>query len=157
MNGSHKISWRALEHIKTDKSADWFWVVGIIAVGIAILAIYFSNILFALVILIGTFAIFLQSNIPPAMRDFELNRQGVISGKTLYTYTSLESFYVVDEDGWDRDRILLKSKKLLMPLIVIPLGENVAVDEVSTYLLNFLPEEAMEEPTLQLILNRLGF
>ncbi len=157
MDNPQKIRWQALEYIESEKSSDWFWIVGIVVVGIAVLAIYFNNLLLALLILIGTFAIFIQSNIEPDLKMFELNRKGVISGKKIYTFSSLESFWVIDEDDWDRDRILIKSKKLFMPLIVLPLGENANPNEVRDFLLNFLPEEEMQEPALQLILNRLGF
>lgn len=157
MERSKKISWEAFEHIQIERSSDWYWILGIVAVGGAVLAIFFNNLLLALLILIGTFTIFLQSNGEPAIKRYEINRTGVVSGQSIYPFSSLESFWVIDEDGWDRDRILIKSKKLFMPLIIIPLGETVMPDEIRDYLLEYLPEEQMSEPTLQVILNRLGF
>ena len=157
MNGSKKLEWRAFDHIREKKDSDWFWFVGIVAVAIAVLAIFFNNVLLALLVLIGTFVIFLAANNPPKIVDHEINRRGVQVGDILYTYATLESFYVIDEDGWDRDRLILKSKKTLMPLIVIPLGSEVKPDQIREYLLEYLNEEEMYEPTVQRILSRLGF
>jgi hypothetical protein len=157
MNGSKKLEWRAFDHIREKKDSDWFWFVGIVAVAIAVLAIFFNNVLLALLVLIGTFVIFLAANNPPKIVDHEINRRGVQVGDILYTYATLESFYVIDEDGWDRDRLILKSKKTLMPLIIIPLGSEVKPDQIREYLLEYLNEEEMYEPTVQRILSRLGF
>ncbi len=157
MNETRKISWVAADHIKKEKTSDWFWIVGIVGIGAAILSIYFNNFLFALLILIGLFAIFMQANDEPKDKNFEINRKGVVVGSTLYPYSSLESFYIIDEDGWDRDRILIKSNKMLMPLIVIPLGESADIDSISNYLLEYLNEEELEESAVDKIAILFGF
>jgi hypothetical protein len=157
MNVPEKLQWQALNHIKPEKTADWFWIVGITAIAISVLSIYFENFLFALLILIGVFATYMQSHIPPHIINFEISRRGIVSGKTLYPFTTLESFCVVDEDGWDRDRILIKSKKVFMPLITVPLGQNVTPEMAQTFLTQFMKEEHLEEPTFQKVMDRLGF
>jgi multisubunit Na+/H+ antiporter MnhC subunit len=157
MNGSKKLIWQAFDHIRERKSSDWFWFVGIMAVAVAVLAIFFNNVLLAILVLIGTFVIFLAANNPPKIIGYEINRRGVQVGDILYTYATIESFCVIDEDGWDRDRLILKSKKTFMPLIVIPLGSEVQPDQIRDYLLEYLNEEELFEPTLQRILSRLGF
>ncbi len=157
MSVPERLQWQALNHIKPEKTADWFWIVGITAIAISVVSIYFGNFLFALLILIGVFATYMQSHIPPHMVNFEMSRRGVVIGKILYPFTTLESFCVVDEDGWDRDRILIKSKKVFMPLIVIPLGQDITVAAAQQFLAQFMKEEYLEEPTFQKVMDRLGF
>jgi hypothetical protein len=157
MDKPKKITWEALDHIPVEKSDDWFWVIGIIAIGGAILAIYFNNILFAILILIGTFTIFIQSNSEPQIEKYEINRKGLVVGSRLYPHSTLESYYVIDEDGWDRDRILFKSTKMFMPLIIVPLGEGNNPEEVNDFLIEYLNEEHLEESTIEKISILLGF
>jgi hypothetical protein len=157
MEKTNKLQWQAFDHIREQKNPDWFWFIGIIAGAIIILSIFFNNILFALLVLIGVLVIFMSANIPPKTVDYEINRRGVKIHDILYTYGTLESFYVVDEDGFDRDRLILKSTKALMPLIIIPLGDQVAPDQIREYLLDYLNEEEMYEPTVQRILTHFGF
>lgn len=157
MNRSKKIQWTALSHIKVEKSTDWFWIIGIVGIGGAVLAIYFNNILFALLIMIGIFTLFMQAHSEPKNQEFEINRKGVVIGEVLYPYSTLESFWVIDEDGWDRDRILVKSKKTLMPIITMPLGEDNDPDEIRDYLLEYLDEEHMEESLIEKMGILLGF
>lgn len=152
-----KLSWEALDHIKEEKSSDWFWIVGAAAIAGAILSILFSNILLALLILLGVFASFLFAHTPAKMEQYELNRRGVRIGETLYPYRTLKSFYVVDEDGYDRDRILIKSERFFMPILIIPIENKVDMDDVRDYLLQHLEEEEMIEPPIHHLMGWLGF
>lgn len=154
---SKKIAWRAFDHIKVEKSVDWYWIVGIVTIAAAFLAIYFNNLLLAILILIGAFAIFVQNKVEPKMVDYEINRRGVRVGENIYPYSSLESFFVIDEDGWDRDRLLLKSQKIFMPIITVPLGEDSNPDEIRDYLLEYLDEEQIEESLIEKIALVCGF
>lgn len=156
MEGSKKIQWEALDYIKEENSSDWYWIVGIVAIGIALTSIYFSNILFAIVILLGVFTIFIQNH-EPKIEKYAISRRGVIIGNKLFPYSTLESFYVIDEDGWDRDRLLIKSNKLFAPLLILPLGEDVTPDEIREYLIEYLDEEEMEESAIEKIIVNLGF
>ncbi len=152
-----KIIWETLDHIKQKKSSDWFWIVGIIAISMAVISIFLNNLLLALLILLGTFAIFMSINNAPRIEVFELNKRGVRIGEELYPYKTLKSFYVIDEDGYERDRILIKSKRIFMPIIVMPLGNEVTIDEVHDFLVDHLEEEEMHEPLTYYIMDLLGF
>jgi len=152
-----KLSWETLDHIKENKSSDWFWIIGIIAIAGAILAIFFGNILLGLIILLSAFASFMFVNTPGKIESYELNKKGVRVGDTIYPYSTLKSYCVVDEDGYDRDRILIKSEKLFMPIIIIPLGNEVTVDETDDFLSEYIEKEEMIEPPTYHIMSWLGF
>jgi hypothetical protein len=154
---AQKITWQTVDHIKEEKSADWFWIVSIVAVSIAVLAIFFNNVLLALLILLATFTTFMLAHSAPRIVEYELSRKGVRVGDILYSYNSLDAFYVIDEDGYDRDRILFKSKRAFMPMIVVPLGEGSDPEEIRDYLLEYVDEEEMYEPISEHIMNMLGF
>ncbi|HMP67257.1 MAG TPA: hypothetical protein PKA60_00710 [Candidatus Paceibacterota bacterium] len=151
------IAWEALNHIKTERSGDWFWIVGVIAVGIAILAIFFDNFLFAFLVILATFTAFLLAHSAPRMIKYEINYRGIRIGESLYTFSGLESFWIIDEDGYERDRILFKSKKLFMPIITVPLGEHSDMEEIRNFLLEYLKEDEMHEPLSEILMDRLGF
>ncbi len=148
------IEWEDFEYEFRHKTSDWYWVVGIIAVSVAVAAIFFGNVLFAILILLGAFTLSLHAARHPAIVHYELNKKGVVSGKTMYPYKTLESFWVEDRDH--NPRILFKSKKLLMPFIIIPLG-SVMPDTARAYLEQYLKEEEHLEPLLQKIMEYLGF
>jgi hypothetical protein len=157
MNSRHTISWQAHEYFHQEKTADWYWALGIIAITAATLAIIFSNILFALVIVLFAFAAGMQAHRPARLIDFELTPRGIVIDKTLYPYNTLDSFWITEEHVQKvAPKLLIKSKKLLMPFLHVPI-EEVQVDDVRSYLLQYIHEEEHEESILEKILERFGF
>ncbi len=153
------ITWQAYEYHHVPKSTDWFWAVSIIAICAAITAVIFSDALFAVVIIIGTFALFMYAVRRPELVDFELNVKGVMIGTKLYPYATLESFWVEEfTNVHPHPKLLIKSQKIAMPLIAIPVpADEIHHEEVRQYILNYLPEEEHAEPLSQKIMEHLGF
>ncbi len=151
----NKISWQALEYKQKEKTVDWYWAVGIISLAIIIIAVYTHNILFAVLVLIST-AILLSFSInKPKVIDVSINQKGISMGRDMYPFATLESFWVESMPGGD-EKILLKSSKVLMPLITIPLEEHHHLD-VREFLLQYLKEEEMHEPFSNKLMEKLGF
>lgn len=152
----NSIEWQALEHHHSEKTNDWFWGVGIVAVGIAVLSIYFGNLLFAIVILLGTFALMLHAHAKPRIIKFKLSRKGVRVGESLYSYADLSSFWVIDEEI--HDKIIIKSRKLFMPYLILPYDSTkIDPDTLRDYLLDYMDEEELYEPFSQKIMEYIGF
>lgn len=149
-----KISWETLEYEFKEKSSDWLWIFGILCFVIATVSVIFGNFLFAVLIIVGAFAMLLYAYRRPQLVTFELNEVGVVIGKMLYPYASLESFWV--EQNEKPPKLLVKSKKTLMPLFSIPLG-NTKPELVRSHLEKFMQESELREPAVQKILEHFGF
>ena len=151
-----RISWQAYEHTHVDKSVDWFWTVGIIAVGGVFLSIFFKNFIFALIIVLFTATSFMLAKRAPRLLTFEFSRKGVRTVHVLYPYTMFESFWV--DDGEFEDKIILRSKKPMSPYMIIPFDSTETDAEMlREFLLDYLDEEHLEEPLMQIIMERFGF
>lgn len=150
------LEWTALEHEHIHKSSDWFWALGIIAIAGAATAIIFNNILFAIVILIGAFTLGINAAKPSAQVSFKITQRGILINSTLHPYSSLESFWVEDTSEHTSPKLLVKSKKLLAPHIVIPI-ESVSSEDVRNFLLEYLSEEEDSESLAQKIMEFFGF
>lgn len=151
------ISWQDFEHDHNEKSGDWFWALGIIALSGAITAILFEDVLFALFIFIGAFTIALFAARRPHLVHFEINRRGITIDDTLYPFSTLESFWI-DEDEEDGDiaTLIVRSQRFFMPYIIIPLREP-SQEHVRELLLEKLEEEEMYEPISYRIFEFFGF
>lgn len=154
---SKTLEWKALEHHHHhEKTPDWFWIVGTVAIAGAILAIYFGNFFFGVFILLAAITAFIQAHDKPKIVTFRITRKGIQMGKMILPYSSLDSFWVIDEEI--NDRIILRSQKFLMPFIVIPFDSTKTdPEDIRNYLLEYLDEEEMDEPVSQKIMERLGF
>ncbi|MFA6338590.1 MAG: hypothetical protein WCW87_00820 [Candidatus Paceibacterota bacterium] len=155
MNDYSPLSWHAYEHEHKQNSSDWFWTVGIIAVALASIAVILNDLLFATLIVLIAFTLMLHANKQPRLIKFELMERGIRIDKHVYLYSHLESFWIEEHDG-PQAKILIKSHKLLMPLIVIPI-EEVNHNEVRDFLADRMDEEEMHEPVSQKILESFGF
>lgn len=152
--GNDHIIWSALEYPIRGKTTDWYWALGIIAVAGAVASYILGNILFSIIILLGAFTVAVYGARHPHTVEFEIDRRGIRSGATLYPYSSLVSFWIIE--GAEESKILLQSSKVFMPYIVIPLGEE-DPEAVREVLLNYLKEEEHAEPIAQRIMDYLRF
>ena len=149
------ITWQAREFHYYKKSADWYWILGIISVVGAVLAIVLggANLLFAALILFAGVALGIMGAKRPGMIEYEANERGVVAGDTLYIYQALDSFWI--DPRSDDPRLILKSQKTYLPYIIIHI-ENIDPETVRAYLLQFLPEEPMQEPLSHKLAEYLG-
>ncbi|MFA7252413.1 MAG: hypothetical protein WC027_00980 [Candidatus Paceibacterota bacterium] len=148
------LTWQAPEYNHYERSTDWFWAVGIITVCIAVLAFIYNNALFGILILLSAGILVFYTFREPSMVDYEINQRGVIVGKDLHPYLTIESFWIETRQG--EPKIILKSKKNLLPYIIIPIHEE-SVDEVANVLAEFLEEKELQEPAAHKIMEYLGF
>jgi hypothetical protein len=156
MDPKEKIEWHTPEHKLYEHGADWFWVVGIVAFGGAVLAAWFNNILFSGFILLAAGVSILKARMPRAFVYCEISRVGVRVNDVRYPWSELVSFWVIDTE--DHDRIVLRPRRSLATMIVIPYeSHEVPAEDLRNYLLEYLNEEQMEEPPLVKIMERLGF
>ena len=152
---SFKFEWDAHEYEHKERSSDWFWAVGIVSFSLAIASIILGNIIFGLLILISAFALALFINRPPETTHVLVNEKGITRGKIFYPYSALESYWIDTEHP--HKKIILRSKKLLMPLIIVPLGADASLDELDDALVRSLSREYHSLPFVEKILEYLGF
>lgn len=148
------IHWTAQEYTEQPRSNDWYWALGILAVAGAATAFIIGNILFAVVIALGAFVLTLYARKKPKDFEFEINGNGIAIGSHLYPYRTLESF-CIPEDG--TPRIIVHSKRLLVPQIVIPVGDDVSLDDIYEILSEHIEEDELSEPFSERLAEWFGF
>ena len=148
------LKWQAAEYHHYKRSNDWFWAVGIIVISVATLAFFFHNVLFGILILLSAAILIYFVIREPQNVDYEINKRGVMVGKELHPYLTIESFWI--ETRAHDPKIIIKSKKTLMPYIIIPVHEE-SIDEIHNMLSKKLEEREMHEPASHKVMEYLGF
>lgn len=149
------VTWDAPEHHHVEKNGDWFWILGIVTIVATVSAIFFGNFLFAILILIAGTVMGLVANQIPQIIPFAVSTRGLRVGSVLYPYSTLECFYL-DEDHELGPQLLARSSRLFMPLIIMPVPEEY-LHEIEAILESRLPEEHLEEPIANKLLEIFGF
>ncbi len=150
-----EVTWKALEHSHGPQEANWLWALGILTVSATGAALLLGNSLFAFVILISGIVMGIIAVREPNTVPFAVSQRGLRIEDKLYPYSTLECFYIDEENPWG-PQLLARSEKMFMPLIVMPLPEEY-VDEIEDIIASRLPEEYLEIPFFQQLLDFFGF
>ena len=120
------ISWIRHEYERKDRTNDWFWLVGLIAISGIIISIVNENIMFAIFILIATVCLFFFSIRKPDEARFLIDERGLHIDEFVYSYSTLKAFWI--KEG--KRNLLLDSNKAMIPLISIPIPEGVDLQKI---------------------------
>lgn len=152
-----RLRWSAYEFEYREKTNDWFWAVGIIIVCIASISIIYSNILFAVFIVLAGGFLILTSHKEPRILDFRINEKGFYINDTLYEYSKIVYFWV-EHNKHSAPKLLIRLNRSINPILIIPIETDVENSEsIRDYLLDYIPEEKIHEPASQKIMEYLGF
>ncbi len=155
-----KLSWSALEYEEKERSKDWFWALGIIVVTSSIAAIIFENYFFAALLVLSGILLGFFATKKPEMITYELNNKGLKIGSRLYPYENIKSFWVQLDTSGETDLkpiLFVHSDRAFMPILSIPIDENIAVRIHSIFVAKKVEEVEMKEHPSDKIMEVLGF
>jgi hypothetical protein len=136
----NEISWRVASHRPHDRSNDWYWGLGAIAIVGAIGAIVLSNALLAIIIVLGAFCLGYLSMQPPREHAVVVGPRGIAVDGTRYPWRSIRSFWVEHGDSNASPRLFVSMSGILMPHLSLYLADTLEADEVRRYLKRYAPE-----------------
>ncbi len=133
-------AWDGTEYEFAEKSTDWYWALGIIAIAGIVASVLFGNILLALVILAASVAVALQAMKRSRNHHFMITEQGLQIDDRVYPYDTMLHFSVLEYlDPKLPPALSIKTRSLLSPHLLIPLS-GVDPEAVYAYLSNHLDE-----------------
>jgi len=141
------ISWSVDTHEHHDHSTDWYWGLGLLAIAGAVLALFFGNLLFAVIIVMAAGSIGVLALRGPREHAVRLTDRGLAMDGTLYRWSAVESFWIEDErtlPAGREPRLFVSTKGVLHPQLVIPLGDKTRALSVRNYLRRHAHEEEQQ-------------
>lgn len=148
------LRWSAYEHDHIPRGSDWFWALGIVAISVALVAILFHDVLFAILILIAALILAMLANVSPDLVEFEISDRGIKVGGTMHRFEEIISFWVEDH-GVERPLLLVDTIKFMAPNLIIPI-EHIEPRQVRAFLRERVEEVPMREPFAHKILEFFG-
>jgi hypothetical protein len=138
------LEWNSPEHHFDRKANDWYWILGAITLGASVLAFYFGDFLFGIFIIIAGATVGMLSYKETKIVSTKIVQKGIIFGRQLYPWMSYRSFWIEDEHVHGA-RILMHPVSSFLPLTIIPINEEMDLNEVRDVMLEFLEEEFLRE------------
>jgi len=150
------LQWHAHEYVHVEKTPDWYWALGVLGVTASIAALLWNNVLFALLLLVITFALSMHAAKPSQEIAFAITQRGIRIGEHLYPYTSFRGFSVDEFSPEHQAKLILIPKNVWHPQLIIPI-EQVDPDDVHDFLSVFLEDLDEYEPAFHRLMEWLGF
>lgn len=148
-----EINWRIEEPDFMPKTTEWFWALGIFAFALIVFSILLKNYLLIVIVALAMFIIYGSKNKKPELINLRLDNNGLYIEDKFYPYDGFESFWIfADMTGKNRE-FVLRYKKHLMPLLIIPFHND---DEsgIRNVLNEYLPENEEKESLIDLLRKR---
>ena len=148
------IEWSAPEYKHKEKSVDFIWTIGLVAIVACIIAVWKSNYLFAIFIIISGGTLILFSIRNPLDVIFSIKTEGFSLGKNKYEWKKIKGFHIKKENG--EAILLIEINKYFLPVYTIPLPIE-KVDEVRESLSKVTKNIELEESKSMKFMEKLGF
>lgn len=150
-----KIKWNAPEYEFHEKTAEWYWALGIIAAALVLAAVILHNFLFAVFAVLAGLSAGLYGARRPKTIQHEINSGGVSLGNRNFNYEHIDHFWI-NYDPPAKKELILESKKTFSTHTVLLLG-NADPEQIRRYLLQYLKEKKIEESLVAVIARVLKF
>ena len=136
--GQPLISWQIDDFVKHNRSKRWYFFGGLISLSLIIYSIATANFLLAVIILMSSIIILMNSFVDPEKIEITITTLGILIDRKFYEYTDLKSFSLVYKPP-EVNNLYLEFKSLFHPLMSVPLND-LNPNIVRDYLLNYLDE-----------------
>ena len=147
------MKWQA-SHFYGKKDSNWFWYLAAVAMIVIIIATVTKNFLLAVLAIVSYFTVSLIGSQNRQKNIFELTTEGIRINSALYSFGDMQSFWINYSPPYKKE-LVLKTKKLLIGYLRIPLGDN-DPNKIRSILIKILQEEKHEESLLDIIADRMG-
>ncbi len=148
-----ELTWQTYEYTHYQRSKDWYWLVGLLAVLGVIISLALTNFLLTVIILLGAFSVILLAKRPPEKITVSISNKGIRVKNSFFPFANLNSF-AVDQD--EPARLLVYTSRLFAPAVYLPL-EQISPEQVRSLLGRYLPEVEYEESLTEKIMELIKF
>jgi hypothetical protein len=93
--GEVLFEWDVSEYLAHQRGRLWYGITLGLSLILIIYSICTANFLFALIIIIAIFILFLRSYNPPRQLNFKIREEGVMLGNQFFPYNTIQNFYIV--------------------------------------------------------------
>ena len=155
-NNTITYAWQVSEFEYKEKKRNWYWIVGIIALALIVVAVIMNNYLLGFLVLLGAFLMFTQSTQQPLDLDIEISEQGINIHDKMHRFETIQAFWMKETKSEEVMLILLTSQNMT-PLESLIIPPEIDPLELREYLLEFIPEEELRQSYTERLMDIIGF
>jgi hypothetical protein len=131
--------WSVVTHEHRERSTDWYWGLGVIALVACVASIFFGNVLFAVIIALGALSIGYLAARGPREHLVRIDDRGLTVDGTRYPFSAIHSYWV--EHDTDTPRLFMTMRGVLAPHFSLMLDDAAQGEAVRAHLKRHVSEE----------------
>jgi len=143
--------WRAPEYEIFERDQKWYISMSLFLLAVISWAVYTNSPVMAITFILIGVSGYIHLEKDPEIVDFMITYEGVVSGREIYDFDNIHSFWILYEPGYKK-AISLHMKSGFVEFIHIPLLDENPL-QIRKILLQFLPEEK-HRPGMNEVLGR---
>jgi hypothetical protein len=151
-----EFSWKMHAYEHREKSTDWYWALGIIVVVGSAIGFITGNLLFGFLILLGGILVGLLASKKQDPLSIAISVTGFSVNGSFINFQDTVAFWMY-RNPFGTKKLLFKTRKNFNTLISIPISDDVTASELREFLLQYVPEQELQESFTDLLLERIGF
>jgi len=133
--------WQAREFEQPQRSRKWHLFAALFLVLVISFAVYMDAMVMAITFILIGIVGYIYMGKEPRVLDFMITHEGILTGKELYRFKTIESFWIFYEE--DLRVISIHTDGYLTPYVHIPLNDQDPV-EIRDILIKYIPEVEQE-------------
>lgn len=149
------ITWSTPEYSHKERSNDWFWTIGLIAVVGCGIALWFHNYIFAIFIILAGASLIMFNIRKPEEITFTIETEGLTMGREAYPWKNIKSFNIKEKDSDEYAKLLIETKKHFLPIYTIILPKEM-VEQVKKNLIKVIPASEINESQSMIFAEKIG-
>jgi len=150
--GIELATWETPEYHTHDRPTWWYVVYALAAIGLIVYALATNNFLFAIILVVGSFALIINDARTPQTILISLTTEGIIVGNRFYDYDEIKNFSIVYKPARNLKQLYFDFKSFAKHRLSIALHDTNPLF-LRDHLIKYLPEDLdrTDEPTSEII------
>jgi len=149
------IHWNAPEFEHKEKTNDWYWTVGVIAVILSAWRFWVGDYMLAIFIVMAGLCLIMLGGHKPEQIDILIDEEGVVIGHKSYLWSNLLGYDMVSAGG--KVTLILETNAKLVPVITLNIPSDIDPDEVNAIISEHVEVKDLQPSRSQAIFGFFGF
>jgi hypothetical protein len=152
-------AWKAREFQNFEKTNDWFWATGLIALVGAVLAVWRGSVSFGILILLSGFVLIIFGNVKHPDHSVLINSDGLMIDENKFLWKDVTGFAIIEdpENAYNK-KVIFETTRPIAPKISLPIDRSsVNPDTLKSFLLLHSTEKELKESVVKAIAEKVRF
>ena len=148
------IEWQAPEYNHKKKTPDFLWTIGLIAFAVAVVSLWFGNIVFAIFVILAGASLIMFTVREPGQMNFSIKTEGLGVGKEKYEWKNIKGFNIIKGEVYGK--LLIETSKYFLPVYAIPFPISME-EQIKTELSKVIQKIEIKESASMAFAEKIGF